>query len=189
MSEINANGNHRFRCWGEVLKFSTMWSKERAEKAQRYSSKRSILAARLFLFSKGSRGEMTAAVKGRNWSFVGLAHLDKWNPAARSKWIKAERWRWGGCSPFLPPNPHLPLPQVVRAKCPGKVMPGHCASILWQLLCSIPAGKVLIPPLFTDVFTPDGAGVAGACPSTCSKEVHKEESVFSRSNVGTLHLL
>lgn len=67
VSEINVNWRQSCRCWGEVLKFTMMWSKERAEKAWRYSSKCSILAARIFLFSKGSRGETIIAVK--KWRF------------------------------------------------------------------------------------------------------------------------
>lgn len=119
-----------------------MWSKERAEKARRYSSKWFILAARLFLFSKGSRSEIIAAVKRRNWTFVELAHLDKLNPVVRCKWIKKnsrEVETEGALLPPLPPNPRLLLRQAVLANCLGEVVPGHvvfCGS--W---CSPSCGK------------------------------------------------
>lgn len=107
VSEINANWNQHFRCWGELLKFSMMWSKERTKKALKYSSKWAILAAWLFLFSKGSWGEFIAAVKKLKFHWAGTSREIK--SVVRCKWIKkmAERWRWVGeaAPPFCPQTP------------------------------------------------------------------------------------
>lgn len=104
LSEINVNWNQSLGCWGEVWSF--LWCEEKkAEKSQRYSSKWAVLSAWLFLFSEGSRGEIIAAVRRRNWSFNELAHLDKLNLVVRCKWIKNGRRKVS----LLPLSPHLLL--------------------------------------------------------------------------------